>query len=128
MLPRPSLNQECFLSFWDVGIWIFTAVPKCKNLSVPANSISLAGGYVNVHLLPMYQQKTAYGSKGFPWTSDICKREVTYAKGICSVAEELHNKSFLGYEMCLNDLDDEDIVLVVSAFRKVWMNLDLLKD
>ena len=43
----------------------------------------LAAGYANLHLLPMYQQKIAYGSRGFPWTSDICHRDVGYAKGIC---------------------------------------------
>jgi dTDP-4-amino-4,6-dideoxygalactose transaminase len=83
----------------------------------------LAAGYVNVHLLPMYQQKIAYGSKGFPWTSDICKRDVSYAKGICPVAESLHDKSYLGYEMCLNELEDEDIELIVAAFKKVWRNI-----
>jgi len=80
----------------------------------------LAAGYVNVHLLPMYQQKIAYGSSGFPWTSDICKRDVSYAKGICPIAEELHDKSYLGYEMCLNELEDDDVDLIVAAFRKVW--------
>ena len=54
----------------------------------------LAEGYTNIHLLPMYQKKIAYGSKGFPWTAAICKRDVSYAKGICPVAEELHDKTF----------------------------------
>ena len=78
----------------------------------------LAAGYVNVHLLPMYQKKIAYGSNGFPWSSDICKLDVIYAKGICLVAEELHDKSYLRYEMCLNELDDGDVDLIVVAFRK----------
>jgi perosamine synthetase len=86
----------------------------------------LAAGYVNVHLLPMYQQKIAYGSNGFPWSSDICKREVSYAKGICPVAEELHDKSFLEYEMCLNELEDRDVDLIVAAFRKVWQQMEEL--
>ncbi len=84
----------------------------------------LAAGYANLHLLPMYQQKLAYGSKGFPWTADICKRDVSYAKGICHVAEELHEKSYLGYAMCLNELEYGDVDLIVEAFRKVWSNLD----
>jgi dTDP-4-amino-4,6-dideoxygalactose transaminase len=82
----------------------------------------LAVGYANIHLLPIYQRKIAYGSKGFPWTSDICKRDVSYAKGICPVAEELHDKTFLGFEMCLNELEDEDVDLIVAAFKKVWAN------
>ena len=42
----------------------------------------LMNGYINIHMLPMYQKKIAYGSKGFPWTSDICHRDVKYSKGI----------------------------------------------
>lgn len=80
----------------------------------------LAQGYVNVHLLPMYQKKIAYGSKGFPWSSDICHRDVDYRKGICPVAEELHDKTYLGFGMCVHELDDEDIDLIVAAFKKVW--------
>lgn len=86
----------------------------------------LSPRYVNLHLLPMYQQKMAYGSKGFPWTSDICQRNVDYGHGICPVAEELQEKSYLGFAMCLNDLSDEDVDLIVAAFRKVWKNLELL--
>ncbi len=87
----------------------------------------LAAGYANVHLLPMYQKKIAYGSAGFPWTSDICKREVSYAKGICPVAEELHDSTFLGFEMCLHRLTDDEVDKVSAAFEKVWSNLDALR-
>lgn len=87
----------------------------------------LAAGYVNLHLLPMYQHKIAYGSQGFPWTSEICKRDIDYKKGICPVAEELQEKSFLGFQMCLHDLSDQDVDLIVQAFCKVWNNLDKIK-
>jgi hypothetical protein len=87
----------------------------------------LAAGYQNVHLLPIFQRKIAYGSKGFPWNSDICHREVSYERGICPVAEELHAKSYLGFSMCLHDLFDRDVDLIVAAFRKVWANLDVLR-
>jgi dTDP-4-amino-4,6-dideoxygalactose transaminase len=83
----------------------------------------LASGYVNVHLLPMYQKKIAYGSNGFPWTSEICKRDVSYAKGICPIAEELHDKTFLGFAMCLHEMEAEDVDLIVEAFRKVFRNI-----
>ena len=87
----------------------------------------LAGVYVNVHLLPMYQQKIAYGSNGFPWTSDVCKRDVNYAKGICPVAERLHDFTYLGFAMCMHELSYRDIDLIGEAFRKVWNYLDSLK-
>ena len=87
----------------------------------------LAPGYTNLHLLPMYQKKIAYGSSGFPWSSDICHREVDYQKGICPVAEKLHDGDFLGFAMCMNDYTDLDIDLVITAFKKVWAQLDALK-
>ena len=40
----------------------------------------------------------------------------------------MHDETFLGFEMCLHDLPDEDIDRVISAFRKVWANLDILQD
>jgi len=87
----------------------------------------LASGYENVHLLPTYQQKIAFGSKGFPWSSDICKRDVNYKKGICPTAETLHDSTYLGYEMCLNELSDNDVDLIVKAFQKVWIQMTDLK-
>jgi perosamine synthetase len=87
----------------------------------------LSAQYVNLHMLPMYQKKIAYGSHGFPWTSDICHRDVDYSYGICPVAERLQERSYLGYAMCLNDLADNDIEQIVAAFKKVWHNMDTLK-
>jgi len=117
--------------------YVFPMVLDCDLLGINRKQIftaleaegvsGLAAGYTNVHLLPLYQKKIAYGSGGFPWTSDICKREVSYAKGICPVAEELHESSYLGYEMCLNELENNDVDLIISAFKKVWANLNSIK-
>ena len=82
--------------------------------------------YANLHLLPMYQKKIAYGSKGFPWSSDICKRDVSYKKGICPVAEKLNDNSYLGFEMCLFELSNDDVNEIINAFQKVWENLKYL--
>ncbi len=82
-----------------------------------------AEGYEVLHTLPMYQRKIAYGSKGFPWNSEFCERDIDYGIGICPVAENLHYKTFIGYGMCLYELTDADIDLVIQAFRKVWDNL-----
>lgn len=80
----------------------------------------LAEGYACLHLLPMYQQKIAYGSKGFPWTSDICQREVSYDLGTCPVAETLHQSTYLGLETCMYEFTNDDVDLIVAAFQKVW--------
>jgi len=88
---------------------------------------ALAASYQNLHLLPMYQKKIAYGTKGFPWASDICKREIDYSKGICPVAEDLHSKSFLGFGICSHEFNDDEVELIIEAFQKVWRNLGTLQ-
>jgi dTDP-4-amino-4,6-dideoxygalactose transaminase len=87
----------------------------------------IGAGYQNVHMLPMFQQKIAYGSHGFPWTSDICHREISYTKGICPVAEKYHDETYMGFAMCLHDLNHADVDLIAKAFLKVWNHLDELK-
>jgi perosamine synthetase len=89
--------------------------------------VGLLQGYTNLHLLPIYQQKIAYGTRGFPWTSDICRRDVSYAKGICPVAERLHDATYFGFAMCMHELTAEDVDLTVEAIRKVWDHLDSLQ-
>lgn len=83
--------------------------------------------FANIHRLPVFQKKIAYGRQGFPWTSDICKREVNYAKGICPVAERLQDETYLGFQACMHTLHDDEVDLMVAAFHKVWDNLDDLR-
>lgn len=94
--------------------------------ALQAEGVSVWSRYQNLHLLPVYQERVAYGSKGFPWTSDICHRDVDYRKGICPVAEGLNDSSYLGIGLCVHDLTDDDVDLIATAFRKVWNNLELL--
>lgn len=92
-----------------------------------AEGVPVGNRYQNLHLLPMFQRKIAYGSNGFPWSSEICKRDVDYSKGICPVAEELNDSTYLGFGMCVYELPEKDIELIVQAFHKVWNGLDQLR-
>lgn len=131
-LRTPVLKPSCTHAYY-----VYPMVLDVSSLNVSRDRIcealiaegvdGLGPRYVNLHMLPMYQQKIAYGSQGFPWTSDICHRDVDYRHGICPVAEELQEKSYLGFAMCLNDLDDRDVDLIVAAFRKVWTSMDELR-
>jgi hypothetical protein len=40
------------------------------------------------------------------------------------VAENLHQRSFLGLNLCAHTYTDPEIDLVVAAFRKVWAHLE----
>ncbi len=94
--------------------------------ALQAEGVSVGKRYQNIHLLPVYQQKVAYGSRGFPWTSDICHRDVDYSKGICPVAEKHNDSTYLGIGMCVYDLTDDDVDLIIAAFQKVWAKLESL--
>ncbi len=124
-LKTPLVRPDCTHAYYvypmvlDVDLLGVSHERICAALTAEGVE-GLSPRYVNVHMLPMYQKKIAYGSRGFPWTSEICRREVDYSHGICPVAETLQEKNYLGFAMCLNDLTDDDVALMVAAFRKVW--------
>ena len=131
-LHTPIIQKDCTHVYY-----IYPMKLDLDKIGVPRSRIiqaleaeglkGLIGGYINIHLLPMYQRKVAYGSKGFPWNSDICKRDISYQKGICPVAEALQDKTFLGFEMCLHELRQDEIDATITVFKKIWSNLNLLK-
>ena len=81
----------------------------------------LIEGYVNIHLLPIFQKKIAYGNKSFPWVYK--NKKYSYKKGICPIAEELHDKSFFAIEICLFKLDKRNIKFIINQFKKTWKEL-----
>ena len=93
-----------------------------------AEGVPVSMGYQNLHLLPIYQNRIAYGRHGFPWSAPFYDGAVSYAKGICPVAEDLQDTRYMGMGMCMNDYTKQDIDLLIGAFHKVWGNLDRLKE
>lgn len=87
----------------------------------------LMAGYQNLHLLPLFRNRIAYGSSGFPWTSSDIGSDRRYGAGLCPIAEELHAKTFLGFNICLYELPTEDVQSIIQAFQKTWSMLDQLK-
>lgn len=131
-LRTPQVKPDCShvyyvyamtLDIEDLGV----SREKIHQALVAEGVPALAAKYQNIHLLPMFQKKIAYGSNGFPWSSDICKREINYQKGICPVAEDLNDNSFLGFGICSHEFNDKQINLIIEAFKKVWRNLEALK-
>jgi dTDP-4-amino-4,6-dideoxygalactose transaminase len=87
----------------------------------------LVVGYQNLHLLPMFRNRIAYGTGGFPWTSPYAGQDMHYGPGLCPVAERLHAETFLGLNLCMNEYEPADIDAVAAAFVKVWSGLDSLR-
>jgi len=131
-LKLPLIKDKCTHSYYMYFMQIDTkalGVSRDKILEalIAEGVPGLSRTFENVHLLPMYQKKVAYGNEGFPWNSSICKRDVSYAKGICPVAENLHDESYIGFQMCMFALLDNELDCLISAFKKVWRNLNDLK-
>lgn len=87
---------------------------------------ALMAGYQNLHLLPLFRQKIAYGQNGFPWNSEYCSNNIEYGPGQCPIAENLHNSTFMGLNVCMYEFPKNDVELVIDAFHKVWNSLHLL--
>lgn len=131
-LTTPVVAEGCTHVYYVYGLTLDIAA-----LGVPRQRIAdalraegvpgLVIGYQNLHLLPLFRHKIAYGTHGFPWTSPYCSRDVTYGPGICPAAEHLHATSFLGLNLCMCEYPAADIDLVIGAFHKVWAQMDALK-
>lgn len=80
----------------------------------------LIGSYQNIHCLPLYRNKIAYGTQGFPWSSPYARQGIAYGPGTCPVAERLHGETFIGIGIGQFLHDEPQVALVVEAFRKVW--------
>jgi perosamine synthetase len=77
-----------------------------------------SGGYQNLHLMPMFQKKIAYGKNGFPWLKSLNSRNISYKKGICPIAELMHDKLFIGFSISQFTLSFREIDIIVEFFRK----------
>ena len=132
-LEIPKVRENCSHVYYMYQMKVDEKVigVSRKNLLKALEAEGLEGlstSYANIHLLPIFQKKIAYGSKGFPWKSEFYDDSVSYKKGICPIAENIQDDLYLGYEMCLHELDDNEINLFIKAFEKVWGNLEVLKE
>ena len=126
----PIVKEQCTHVYYVYPLVLDSEEVGCSrdriHEALRAEGVQVSNRYANLHLLPMYQNKIAYGRRGFPWSSDVYNGNVRYDKGICPVAEDLNDNKYLGIAMCTYDYSDVDIDLIIEAFHKVWNNLDKL--
>jgi perosamine synthetase len=97
--------------------------------ALQAEGIPVGQGYIKpLYLQPMYQQRTAYGRLGAPWTCSHYKGKVSYETGICPVAERLHDHILLHGDFCHYPLTTADMNDIANAFQKVLHSASLLRD
>ena len=126
-LGLPKINDYRAHSFYTLPMVIDLKKVKFtrKKLFHELKKNGLEGfveGYTNLHLLPMYQKKIAYGTKGFPWST--FKSKVNYKKGICPTAENLHDKTFINFELCKYNLTKSNLEFISKKFINAWKKIN----
>lgn len=91
-------------------------VKRLTELGIPG----MTSKYQNIHLLPIFQEKIAYGTTGFPWKLNGTESKVDYRKGICPNAERLQDKDYFGFFINGFDLSQENLDFIIESFEKVW--------
>lgn len=108
-----------------------TVIPATRDAlhaALTAEGIPLMRQYQNIHLLPAFREKRAFGSGHYPWDYTGSHDRYRYGRGMCDNAERLNDSEFLGIEMCRYNLDDGVLVSFRAAFEKVWENIDSLRN
>ena len=125
----PLLDQEISHAFYIFAIGLDLEV-----MGVTRNTVVAAlqaegvpwvyGGYQNIHLQPMYQKKSHMDLMA-SLESPSEEEHPDYEKGICPVAEKLHDQEVICLQICQHDYDVRQTEFR-EAFRKVWKNMKSL--
>lgn len=84
-------------------------------------------GYVKpLYLLPIFQKKIAFGKNGYPFNSFYYSGKTSYEKGICPIAERMHEKELFTLELMRPPATKDDLNDVIKAFEKVYKFRDEL--
>ena len=85
-LKIPVVKDDCSHVYYNYPMIIDVEKLGCSKFKIAdalrAEGVEVATAYQNIHLIPMYQKKIAFGSKGFPWTADFARKNISYTKGI----------------------------------------------
>ena len=124
----PEVNKkEIIHSYYTYGLKLDLKKIKLKRKKIvkllQEEKVPCGEGYLNLHLLPIFQKKNAY-DKNFPWKLNK-KVKYNYKKGSLPIAEDLHFNSYIGIGLTQYDLSYSDIKFIIKGFKKVWKKLGL---
>jgi dTDP-4-amino-4,6-dideoxygalactose transaminase len=84
----------------------------------------IGAGYVKpLYLQPVFQERAAWAFN-HPVTNN---ESVSYKKGICPIAEKMHFEVLITHEFMRPGMSENDMQDVVTAFKKIFDNIDELK-
>lgn len=105
-----------------------TGVSRSKFAEVlRAEGLPVGEGYVQpIYLQAMYQNKIVYGSSGCPFNCPLYSGKVNYDKGICPVAERMHEQELLTLNFTHANMTEKDLDDIITIFVKVFDNINKL--
>lgn len=91
-----------------------------------AEGITVGTGYLRpMYANPTFLQRIAHDRDGWPWSAS--QSTVTYAHGMCPLAESLLNERFLWFYQIAHPSTEADMADVGAALRKVVAAKDALR-
>jgi dTDP-4-amino-4,6-dideoxygalactose transaminase len=94
-----------------------------------AEGIPVGSGYPRpLYHNPLFQERMAYGKQGCPFTCHLYQGTVSYAKGLCPVAEDLCAQSALWTFVVRPPATIADMDDIIHAFEKVIEAIPEIKE
>lgn len=89
-----------------------------------SEGVRVEAGYTRpLYLLSMYQKKTAFGGKGYPFN---LIPNISYEKGLCPVCEDIQDNKLILHDLMRPGMTKKDLEDVYDAFTKVYENREEL--
>lgn len=79
---------------------------------------SISGFVKPIHLQPVFQRKI-FRPNGYPWSGEAYMSNISYAKGICPVVEDLWENTLICINAIYPPLEKKDMDDIINAFKKV---------
>ncbi len=127
----PVVKRDCTHTYYRYTIRLDTG-----KIKVPANILAKAlnaegipfnADYIPLNLYPLYQKRVGYGNKGCPFSCPFYAGNVDYSMKHLPVAEKMVSAT-LSSELIRPPQSFEDIEEMILAFRKVFEQIDYLKE
>lgn len=87
----------------------------------------VCGYYQPLYRLPMFQKKIAYASNGGVWEKKFYSGQVNYNIKQFPVTEQMYNNELFFIDLMHPGNKKQDLMDVVNAFKKVWINRKSIK-
>ncbi len=120
----PVVQPQCRHVYYVFPLRVQHEILGCSRERVATalqdNGIPVAVGYVKpLYLAPLFQQQIAFGRNHFPFTMSRRDTPLSYAPGLCPVAERLYNDELLYFPWCSFDFDERSLDTIVHTLKKI---------